>query len=79
MKIQFGLLETASTEDEDFVCGMSDCNRAIKYEEPCFVDTTSSAIYCEKCGKCLRYQKKKQQEREDMGITEVPLIKGLDY
>jgi hypothetical protein len=36
-------------------------------------------MYCDKCGKCLRYERKKKEEREKRGITEEVPIKGLDY
>ena len=82
MNIQHNLLETKySSQDPDEVtqCQDNSCFRSIACDDPCFVDTETSTIYCEKCGQCLRYSRKKQKEREDKGITEVPLIKGLDY
>jgi RNase P subunit RPR2 len=78
MNIQFGLLETKLTT-EDTKCQAQDCFRPIKTDAPCFVDVATSAVMCEHCGKSERYARKKQDAREKAGITEIPLIKGLDY
>jgi hypothetical protein len=49
------------------------------HDDACFVDVQNNKILCPDCGKCERYARKKQEEREKRGITEIPLIKGLDY
>ena len=78
MNIQFGLLQTKLTT-EDTKCQAQDCFRQIITDDPCFVDVESSVVMCEHCGKSERYARKKQDAREKAGITEIPLIKGLDY
>ena len=78
MNIQFGLLQTKLTT-EDTKCQAQDCFRQIITDDPCFVDVESSVVMCEHCGKSERYSRKKQDAREKAGITEIPLIKGLDY
>jgi len=78
MNIQFGLLETKLTT-EDSKCQAQDCFRTIRTDDPCFVDVATSSVICEDCGKSERYARKKQEAREKAGVTEAPLIKGLDY
>jgi hypothetical protein len=77
MNIQFGLLETKLTT-EDQKCQAKDCFRQIMTDDPCFVDISNSAVFCDNCGKCERYSRKKEKEREVSG-KDLPLIKGLDY
>ena len=79
MKVEFGLLKTVFTDEEKINCHASDCARLIKTDFECFVDTSDSKIYCKSCGNCLKYQRKKEEQRKEMGITNTPLIKGLDY
>ena len=78
MKIEFGLLRTKITTEEE-KCRTKNCFRIMKEGDDCFVDVASNAILCDECGKCERYSRKKQETREKAGITETPLIKGLDY
>lgn len=79
MNIQFGLLFTKSTDNESRSCALSDCDRVINPDDSIAIDVDSNEILCVECGKCERYARKKQQQRENAGISEVPLIKGLDY
>lgn len=79
MNIQYGLLFTKSTDEEDRKCDRQDCDRLIRPDDEIAIDTETSEVLCVGCGKSERYARKKQQERENAGITEVPLIKGLDY
>lgn len=79
MNIQHGLLFTKSTDDEPRPCALTDCNRVILPDAPIVIDVESNEILCIECGKCERYARKKRLQRENAGITEVPLIKGLDY
>jgi|AOAMet1_18_M0_10_1038524.scaffolds.fasta_scaffold35144_2 hypothetical protein len=78
MKVRFDLLETKLTT-EDCKCGQKDCFRKISTDSPCFIDVNTSVVMCEDCGKSERYARKMQDAREKAGITELPLIKGLDY
>jgi len=44
---------------ETVVCTDHKCGRTIFREMPCFVDTETGAIYCDPCGLCLRYARKR--------------------
>lgn len=79
MKVEYGLLEIIFTDEEDIKCCETACYRRVYKDSTCFVDTSNNDIYCSQCGKCLKYQRKKEQQRKDMGIVDTPLIKGLDY
>ena len=79
MKVEYGLLEIIFTDEEDVKCRDNTCDRRVYTNSTCFVDTSNNDIYCSQCGKCLKYQRKKEQQRKDMGIVDTPLIKGLDY
>lgn len=78
MKVEYGLLKT-KFEEEETTCATNNCGTKIKYDYSCFVDIDDDNIYCLQCGKCMRYERKKEKERNDLGIYETPLIKGLDY
>ena len=78
MNIEFGLFSTKVTTEEER-CRADDCFRIMAQDDPCFVDVQNNKVLCPDCGKCERYARKKQEEREKRGITEIPLIKGLDY
>ena len=41
------------------------CPRVVKHGEECFIDTwaTNGALFCDQCGKCLRYARKAAQIR----------------
>lgn len=49
-------------------CTDPKCGRLVKNEDPCFIDGLSENgdVYCDACGKCLRYSRKKAAEREKM-------------
>ena len=50
-------------------CGNFKCGKMVQSESPCFRDTLGAAYYCDSCGKCLRYHRKKAAERgEDIPI-----------
>jgi hypothetical protein len=81
--MEFGLYKTKHTDDEPRLCqGSVDdapCNREIHNGGEVWLDTENSHILCDACGRCLRYERKKVQMREKLGLGEAPLIKGLDY
>lgn len=79
MKIEYNLLNTKFTEKASVKCADDQCFRKITEDDSIFIDVEKSLMYCEKCGKCLRYARKKKEERVKNGITEEILIKGLDY
>jgi hypothetical protein len=49
-------------------CKDPKCHRMVKHDEMCFIDTFSKKgdLYCSNCGKCLRYQRKKESERKQI-------------
>jgi hypothetical protein len=50
-------------------CGSKTCGKVLQQGDIIFIDRMSEAIYCEKCGTCLRYHRKKAIERGE----ELPL------
>lgn len=78
MNIEYGLLSTKVTTEEER-CREKDCFRVMHFDDECFVDVSNNRVLCVDCGKCERYARKKQEEREKRGIKDIPLIKGLDY
>lgn len=55
-------------------CVDSKCGRKVKDEEPCFIDTLSKNgdLYCDACGKCLRYERKMEARREEIAAAQSP-------
>lgn len=49
------------------VCSDPKCGRFIQHDEPCFVDTMTENgnVYCDSCGKCIRYERKRAKMREN--------------
>jgi hypothetical protein len=46
-------------------CADKKCGRVVAHDTPCFVDTTTGAIWCDDCGKCERYSRKKAAQRAE--------------
>ena len=47
------------------VCADEKCGRSIQNGNECFVDALNEGdVYCDPCGKCLRYERKKEQQRK---------------
>jgi hypothetical protein len=44
-------------------CKNPECRRIVQAKENYFIDTLVTGSYCESCGKCLRYHRKKAIER----------------
>ncbi len=78
MNIEYDLFQTKVT-DENQQCGISDCFRIMRVDDHCFVDVKNGVVMCNECGRCEKYSRKKQAEREKSGVVTPPLIKGLDY
>ena len=59
---------TTFTKYLPVTCSDEKCNTLIRNEDPCFVDSLSENgdVYCDSCGKCLRYARKKAAEREKL-------------
>jgi len=49
-------------------CRDEKCNRMIEHEDPCFIDTwpDEGEVYCDSCGKCLRYERKMADRRGEL-------------
>jgi hypothetical protein len=67
MNVRFGLLETLLTESDTIICSDNKCGRDVMFGEACFIDIQTNNVYCESCGKCLRYERKKEEERRQKG------------
>ncbi len=48
------------------VCSDEKCGRLVRHNEPCFIDakTSNGAVYCDSCGKCIRYARKREEMRK---------------
>lgn len=49
------------------VCCDEKCGRFVQHKEPCFIDVLSENgdVYCDSCGKCLRYSRKREAARRE--------------
>lgn len=45
-------------------CADQKCGRMVAHNIPCFVDSETGQVWCDDCGKCERYARKKAAERE---------------
>ena len=64
MKLDHGFLEIPYDGEDLPECADDLCSRSIALHEICFVDTHSSGlVYCQYCGPCLRYHRKKAVQR----------------
>ena len=71
MKIEYGLLKIIYTEEDPIECADSICGRFIATEQSCYVDTQNGGnLYCEICGTCERYHRKKAAERKKISYKE---------
>lgn len=59
---KFGMTPTWLNEDEPVKCPADRCGRAIAPGESCFRDERG-ILYCDNCGKVMRYERKKEAER----------------
>ncbi len=73
MKLEFGLIyaqlgEDSFPEDTDLLpCSDEKCVRFISEGDFCFIDTLEEGgVLCEACGKCVRYARKKEFERQQL-------------
>lgn len=50
----------------NITCSDEKCGRLVRHNEMCFVDTQSEHgnIYCDACGKCIRYTRKRSAIRK---------------
>lgn len=73
MKLEYGLLKTEYQAKENSkgelipsLCGDEKCDRLVSPNEACFFDTTKNLVYCDSCGKCVRYSRKKAVQRGEL-------------
>ena len=58
---------------EDTICEDKKCDRAVAFGDNYFTDPEEH-IYCESCGLCIRYERKKATQREINGEIARPII-----
>lgn len=46
------------------VCSDSKCGRLVKHNESCFVDAQTGDLFCDACGKCIRFSRKREALRK---------------
>jgi hypothetical protein len=58
---QVSHFSTATCKDEK-------CGRGVAHSEPCFIDTwtENGTVYCDSCGKCIRYERKMADRRGEL-------------
>jgi predicted nucleic-acid-binding Zn-ribbon protein len=70
VKIVFGMMEMTYEEEGPVFCADEKCIRYIGTGAKCFVDTwakeESKTVYCENCGPCERYHRKKANQRGEL-------------
>ena len=64
MAAQFGMTEGIHTGERE-LCSDSKCGRYVEDGDPCFW-ADGEVLYCGSCGKCLRYARKKEHERNEI-------------
>lgn len=73
-KISYGLMETKfyseDEEDTDALAKCSDdkCPRMIRVGELMYVDVNNGSMFCDSCGKCIRYARKKSYQRGEIDL-----------
>jgi hypothetical protein len=72
-KIEFGLITTFSPYTDIIECCGLKCGRAVKFMEKCFIDQMTGNVLCKDCGQCIRYERKKAEERKRKGIPEIKI------
>ena len=72
-KIEFGLIAAFSPHTESFNCEGLKCGRPIKFMEKCYIDHKTGSLYCQSCGACIRYERKKAAERKALGLPEIKI------
>jgi hypothetical protein len=61
--VEFESVEQIETHGM-IVCCDPKCGRIVKHNEACFVDVVNKGnVYCDSCGKCIRYSRKKEELR----------------
>jgi len=58
-----GLREAQWGSEKEIQCANILCERMLVKGSPFFWDTVKNKDYCEQCGQCLRYKRKKAVQR----------------
>lgn len=74
VKVEYGLIKTFCPSAEVSPCADEKCPKSVKFMEECFLDQDGS-IYCIQCGQVKRYERKKADQRKQLGLPEI-LING---
>jgi len=45
-------------------CADPKCGRMVVHNAPCFIDSQTGGVWCDDCGKCERYARKRAAMRE---------------
>jgi hypothetical protein len=46
------------------MCADKKCGRMVAHNAPCFIDSATGEVWCDDCGKCERYARKRAAMRE---------------
>lgn len=63
MSIAFGLHRSIRLEEGSAACSDEKCTRLIYKGDLYYQDLVGDRPYCDSCGKCVRYSRKKAEER----------------
>lgn len=72
-KVEYGLIEAFSPYQELVDCEALKCGRPIKFMEKCFINHTDGSLFCQSCGVCIRYERKKADQREALGLPDIKI------
>ncbi len=68
MGIVHGLLNTIWRRDP-IECGDTKCSRRVNRDDTCWVDVDQKVVFCDSCGRCVRYARKKAAERRGAQLS----------
>jgi hypothetical protein len=72
LKKEYGLIQTFSPHPEGILCFDAKCGRSVNFMEKCFIDE-AGGVYCQNCGVCERYTRKKAAQREKLGLPDIKI------
>lgn len=58
-----GLMDAYWGASDSRVCASKKCSKPMVRGSKVFIDTVNQVYYCEQCGMCLRFHRKKAHER----------------
>jgi RNase P subunit RPR2 len=74
INVEYGLIKTFCPNAETVSCSDEKCPKTVSFMKECFLDQDGS-IYCVQCGQVKRYERKKAEQRKELGLPEI-LING---